>query len=132
MGIGSTSCRIGHGDFDQFFTKDKPVIFNFHGYPQTLKQILFDYSNNTGRFSVHGYMETGSTTTPFDMQVRNQTSRWHLTTEAANTLAARGIISTEESSRISDKYDKKLHEHRAYIKEFGLDPEEINEWNWTR
>lgn len=132
LGIGASDCRIGYGDFDEFFTKDKPVIFNFHGYPQTIKQILFDYSNDTTRFSVHGYMETGSTTTPFDMQVRNQTSRWHLIMEAANTLAARGVISTDVSLEISDKFGERLRHHREYIKEHGTDPEEIHHWKWTR
>src|SRR5690606_35037569 len=108
---------------DKLFTKDKPVIFNFHDYPQTIKQVLFDYSHDTSRFSVHGYMETGSTTTPVDMQVRNHTSRWHLVMEAANTLATKGLVSTEKSKEISDKYAQKLKYHREYIKTNGLDPE---------
>lgn len=132
LGFGSGECHLTHGTLDEFFTKDKPVIFNFHGYPQTLKQVLFDYSNDTSRFSIHGYMETGSTTTSFDMQVRNQTSRWHLIMEAANTLAARGVISTEKASQIADKYGEKLKHHRQYIKDNGTDPEEVTKWKWTR
>lgn len=132
LGFGSSECHLGHGELDEFFTKDKPVIFNFHGYPQTLKQVLFDYSKDTTRFSVHGYMETGSTTTSFDMQVRNQTSRWHLVMEAANTLAARGVLPAEESALISDKYGEKLRHHREYIKQHGTDPEEVSNWQWTK
>ena len=58
--------------------KDKPVVFNFHGYPQTVKSVLFNYAVDSTRFDVRGYKEIGSTTTPFDMHVRNETSRYDL------------------------------------------------------
>lgn len=132
LGLGHTECRIAFDDFDGYFTKDKPVIFNFHGYPQTLKQVLFDYGTDMSRFSIHGYMETGSTTTPFDMLVRNQTSRWHLLLETMNTLTARGVMDSDRSDPIIEKYSHKLDEHRKYIKEVGEDPEEIKTWQWTR
>ena len=75
-GLGPSSACLTVDGFNMLFTPDKPVICNFHGYPQTLKAILFDYIHSSPqRFSVHGYVETGSTTTPFDMHVRNRTSR---------------------------------------------------------
>lgn len=132
LGLGATECRLVTGDFNSFFTEDKPVIFNFHGYPQTIKQVLFDYSRDTTRFSVHGYMEVGSTTTPFDMHIRNHTSRYHLLIEAVSTLASRQVISPKQSQEINNKYIQKLADHRAYIKEHGTDPEEIEKWQWTR
>lgn len=132
LGIGSSDCHLTYSDFDDYFTEDKPVIFNFHGYPQTLKQILFDYGKDIGRFSVHGYRETGSTTTPFDMQVRNHTSRYHLVIEAVNTLTARGKVSVDKSKEIIDKFETKLTEHRAFIKANGKDTEEIEKWQWKR
>ncbi|MBI3573578.1 phosphoketolase family protein, partial [Candidatus Kaiserbacteria bacterium] len=65
---------------EKYFTLDKPVIVNFHGYPETMKAMLADVKNPQ-RFSVHGYREQGATTTPFDMQIRNKTDRYHLAME---------------------------------------------------
>ena len=77
-----TSCGLGRGglcvsqtSFDSQFTSEKPVIINFHGYPETMKAILFNYAHDSRRFDIRGYVESGSTTTPFDMHVRNKTSR---------------------------------------------------------
>lgn len=132
LGLGHEACRIQFSDFDNYFTKDKPVLFNFHGYPQTLKQVLFDYGGDTSRFSIHGYMESGSTTTPFDMMIRNQTSRWHLVIEAVSTLASKGVLSQELADTIATKYSDRIKYHRDYIKEHGHDPEEIEKWRWNR
>lgn len=132
MGIGSNECRLNYNEFDNYFTEDKPVIFNFHGYPQTMKQILFDYGKDISRFSVKGYRETGSTTTPFDMQVRNQTSRYHLVLEAINTLSLNGVVQAKDRTEVTKKYEEKLRYHRQYIKENGKDPEEIETWQWNR
>ncbi|MDD4989039.1 MAG: phosphoketolase family protein, partial [Candidatus Pacebacteria bacterium] len=131
LGIGNSECRIPI-DFSEFFTKDKPVIFNFHGYPETLKQVLFDFENALDRFSVHGYVENGSTTTPFDMQIRNKTSRWHLAMEVFERMAKAGVISKEKAKSLIEKYTAKLAEHREYIIKNGIDPEEIENWKWTR
>lgn len=116
-------------DFTKYFTADKPVIFNFHGYPQTLKQFLFDYEKNEN-FCVHGYIENGSTTTPFDMQVRNETSRYHLAIDAFVKMAGRGHLGTGKAEGLIEKYKQKLEEHREYIKINGVDPEEIENWRW--
>ncbi len=116
-------------NFMKYFTADKPVIFNFHGYPQTLKQFLFDYEKNEN-FCVHGYIENGSTTTPFDMQVRNETSRYHLAIDAFAKMAERGFLETGKAENLIKKYQQKLEEHREYIKINGVDPEEIENWQW--
>ncbi|MBI4991726.1 MAG: phosphoketolase family protein [Candidatus Harrisonbacteria bacterium] len=129
--IGNSECVVPWS-FDSYFTHDKPVIFNFHGYPGTLKQILFDKENDNRRFSVHGYIENGSTTTPFDMQVRNETSRYHLAKEVFAKMAKAGVVSQDKSDQLIKKYDKKLEEHREFIKKYGVDPEEIENWQWTR
>ena len=118
-------------NFAEYFTADKPVIFNFHGYPQAVKQFLFDYEKNEN-FSVHGYIESGSTTTPFDMHIRNETSRYHLATEAFAKMAACGFLETGKAENLIGKYKKKLEEHREYIKINGVDPEEIENWKWSR
>lgn len=118
--------------FYDLFTKDKPVIFNFHGYPQTLKQMLFDTKEDVSRFSVHGYIENGSTTTPFDMQVRNRTSRYHLVREVFNLAHKSGKISEEKMKQLDKKYSEKLEEHWEYIKKHGVDMDEIENWQWKR
>lgn len=131
-GIGANDCMLNSVDFDEYFTKDKPVIFNFHGYPQTLKQILFDYYDSSQRFKVNGYIEAGSTTTPFDMQVRNMTDRFHILMDAVKMLGDEGKI---EKSRVSDivkKYENKLNEHKKFIIENGVDPDEIENWVWGK
>ncbi len=118
--------------FYDLFTKDKPVIFNFHGYPQTLKQMLFDVRDSGSRFSVHGYIENGSTTTPFDMQVRNKTSRYHLAKEVFALAEKSGKISSEKAQELDKNIAIKLEEHWEYIKKNGVDLPEIENWQWKR
>lgn len=134
-----TSCGFGQGgkcvtpsEFNRQFTTDKPVICNFTGYPETLKAILFDYIDNPKRFSVHGYIESGSTTTPFDMHVRNQTSRYHLTIEIFEKLAFMGRLSSDEAGELISRYRQKIDENTAYIKVHGVDIPEIDAWEWRR
>ena len=116
-------------NFDYFYTPDKPVIFNFHGYPQTLKQFLFDYQGNVNRFKINGYIENGSTTTSFDMQIRNKTSRYDLVIQAMELVSDQVVIPALKQSVIS-KFKKKLEDHRAFIIKNGIDPEEIENWVW--
>lgn len=115
--------------FDAFFTDDKPVILNFHGYPAVLQQLLFSYSN-TKRFFIHGYVECGSTTTPYDMHIRNRTSRWHLALEVFSLMSTRGIITAETATILHNKYHQKIIAHNHYIKRYGVDPDEITTWQW--
>ena len=131
-GIGSNNKNIPFSSFDDYFTHDKPVIVNFHGYPETIKQKLFDQKSARNRFFVHGYKEHGSTTTPFDMQVRNQTSRLHLAMEAVILVERNGVISPNKASQLVTKYKKLLDEHLVYIKEHGEDPAYIANWQWKR
>lgn len=122
--IGHHDHQLDQAEFEQIFTADRPVIFNFHGYPETLKAILFNYLT-TNRASVHGYREQGSTTTPFDMMVRNQTSRWHLLMAVAEAFVKTGQLSTERRDQIFAKYHQKITEHVDYIKQRGVDLPEI-------
>ncbi len=131
IGIGNETCRIPLNDFENYFTKDKPVIFNYHGYPNDIKAILCDHKNPE-RFKVHGYIENGSTTTPFDMHVRNKTSRYHLLIEALMLLEKNNVIKKYKTQKIIKKYEKKLKEHSEYIKEYGIDPDEIEKWQWKK
>ena len=130
LGIGHTGCRVLRHDIDYYFTEDKPVLINFHGYPQTIKQVLFDYGCDAARFKVRGYEEEGSTTTPFDMMVRNKTDRYHLAMEAFVAAEKQGLIKHDESQRLLSEYELKLSNHRTFIIEHGYDPEEISSWVW--
>ena len=129
IGLGNSDCRIPFHEFDDYFTPDKPVIFNYHGYPDTIKPLLFDHGDPK-RFVVKGYIENGSTTTPFDMQVRNKTSRYHLAIDVFQLLASRDTIPHNIADALIAQYEKKLEDHGTYIRTHGVDPEEIENWQW--
>lgn len=130
LGIGNSQCRVLAHSFEEYFTKDKPIIINFHGYPQTMKQVLFDYGCTSERVHVHGYEEVGSTTTAFDMMVRNKVDRYHLALEAFSVAKAAGLIDEDKHSRLVSSIQEKLATHREYIIENGDDPLEITNWVW--
>lgn len=116
-------------DADHYFTVDKPVIVNFHGYPQVMKAILFD-QKNPHRFSIHGYQERGGTTTPFDMLARNNASRFHLALEVLQKAQQLGVIEQGVYQKFTNKYTTALTEHQAFVKLHGKDPEDIESWQW--
>ena len=120
--------KINH--VQKAFTKNKSVIFNYHGYPHDVNSLLIHY-DNPKRFHVHGYTENGSTTTPFDMHVRNQTSRWHLCIEAIDILAKEGKIPKKQAATEIKKFQKRLADHHNYIIKYGDDPKEIKYWKYT-
>ncbi len=131
-GFGAGNNVLSKEDYYNYFTKEKPVIFNFHGYPQTVKQILFDYAENPKRYEVRGYIEEGSTTSPFDMQVRNKTDRLSLVKQAADFLLETNVIDNILAEKINSECDKKLVEHKEYIIKNGVDLPEIEDWKWSR
>lgn len=130
LGIGNSSCRILAHSFEEYFTADKPIIFNFHGYPQTIKQVLFDYNCAATRVSVHGYSEIGSTTTAFDMMVRNHVDRYSLAIEAVSLAKSAKVVPVKKADELTASLQNRLKEHQAYIMEHGEDPEEITNWVW--
>lgn len=130
LGFGTVEQVVDQTEFDQKFTADKPVIVNFHGYPQTIKSILFNYAHDTRRFDVRGYIEIGSTTTPFDMHVRNNTSRYQLAMAAFEQLGKNGVVPIQEAEHKIAIYQAKIDENTEYIKENGVDMPEIDAWIW--
>lgn len=130
LGMGHTGCQVLAHDINYYFTSDKPVLINFHGYPQTMKQVLFDYGCDAERFDIRGYEERGSTTTPFDMQVRNRTDRYRLALAGMHAAQQQGLITEAQYEALQKKYEDKLAQHRAYIIEHGDDPKEIANWVW--
>jgi len=131
-GLGCSGMSITQTEFDELFTSDKPVICNFHGFPETLKSILYNYADPPKRINVHGYIENGSTTTPFDMHVRNHTSRYDLAIEVFEKAEEQGLLTRHEADELVIKYRDKIDENTTYIKRHGLDLPEIDAWQWKR
>lgn len=123
--VGGHPHRMDDDEFAGLFTADRPVIFNFHGYPSAIHQLIYKRAN-PHRFHVRGYVEEGTTTTPFDMLVRNQTSRYHLVIEALRRVY--GMSS--RAAPIIERYERTLREHRRFIEDEGVDPPEIENWSW--
>ncbi|HAR1364527.1 TPA: phosphoketolase family protein [Enterococcus faecium] len=109
-------------EFDQYFTKDKPILFAFHGYKTLVRTIFFDRHNH--HLMIHGYKENGDITTPFDMRVVNELDRYHLAKDAA--LKIKG----SQAEDFAKKMDQKLQEHQNYIRENGIDLPEVLDWKW--
>lgn len=129
-GLGRSGLCLPKAGFEQHFTPDKPVICNFHGYPETLKAILFNYTHHPERFDIRGYIENGSTTTPFDMHVRNKTSRYHLVMAIFEKLGQSGRLPPDETQPIIAKYQGRIDQNTAYIKVHGIDLPELDAWTW--
>jgi xylulose-5-phosphate/fructose-6-phosphate phosphoketolase len=118
---------IDEGRFQRLFPLECPVIYNFHGYTAAIKQLCWERPRNE-RFDVNGYREEGSTTTPFDMHVRNRTSRYHLVIQTAQKLAAAKPGVAARAEELVRKYEGRIVDHHAYIVENGVDPPEIADW----
>jgi xylulose-5-phosphate/fructose-6-phosphate phosphoketolase len=117
-------------DAEKYFTIDKPVIVNFHGYPEAMQSILFKVKN-PNRFFVHGYNEWGGTTTAYDLLVRNKTDRYHLAMEVAETMKKEGVIAEQKKKTLIASYEKALKDHYDYITTVGAEPAEIENWQWA-
>ena len=115
---------LSDDDYDMLFTKDKPIIFAFHGYPDLIHQLTYNRTNKN--LHVHGYKEEGTITTPFDMRVQNEIDRYHLVMDALKYLDILG----DKRSSLNEWCKEKLVEHKEYIKEFGIDMPEIRDWTW--
>ena len=117
--------------FEALFTPDRPVIINFHGYPSAVKQLLFGrYHMHAQRFQINGYQEEGTTTTPFDMNVRNGTDRFHLIMQAIRMGGVYNPRVAVRTSELVHHYEYVLVDFRRYIEKNGVDPEEISDWHW--
>ncbi|MFZ5852595.1 MAG: phosphoketolase family protein [Actinomycetota bacterium] len=113
-------------DYDALFTADRPVIFNYHGYPWLIHRLTYRRTGH-GNLHVRGYVEEGTTTTPFDMCVLNRTDRYHLAIDVIDRLP--GL--RDRSAHVREALHKKLIEHRQYIRVHGEDPPEIRDWQWS-
>ena len=113
-------------EFDDLFTRDKPVIFAFHGYPSLVHRLTYSRANHHN-FHVHGYNEEGTVTTPFDMTVLNELDRFHLVLDVIDRVPQTG----EPGINLQQRLREKLVEHRHYINLHGQDLPEVRNWRWT-
>ena len=111
-------------DYDAIFTKDKPIIFNFHGYPTLIHELT--YTRRNKNLHVFGYMEEGTITTPFDMRVQNKIDRFDLVKTAITVLPQLG----NTGSALFQKMNDLLVKHKNYIAEVGEDIPEVKDWVW--
>jgi xylulose-5-phosphate/fructose-6-phosphate phosphoketolase len=114
-------------DFDALFTRDKPIIFAFHGYPWLIHRLAYRRTNHVN-LHVRGYKEEGTTTTPFDMTVRNDLDRFHLVIDVMQRVPKLADM----APHVIQKMRIKLVEHAAYIREHGDDMPEVRGWAWPK
>ena len=116
---------LADSEFDVLFTKDKPIVFAFHGYPWLIHRLTYRRTNHEN-LHVRGYKEEGTTTTPFDMAVLNDLDRFHLVGDVIDRVPKLGVRAAYAKQAIRDK----LLEHSQYIRRYGDDMPEIRGWRW--
>ena len=113
-------------EFDNIFTIDTPIIFAFHGYPSLIHQLAYNRKNQN--LHVHGYQEEGTITTAFDMRVQNKIDRYNLVIDVLKYIN----VPDEEKNNLLNYCNEKLKEHDSYIREYGIDIEDVRNWKWEQ
>ncbi len=116
---------VSDREFDSLFTTDKPVIFNYHGYPWLIHRLTYRRTNQ--QLHVRGYKEEGTTTTPFDMCVMNMIDRYHLAMDVIDRVPRLANVAAHARQQLKTK----LAEHARYIREHGEDMPEVANWRWN-
>ena len=117
---------MSNEEYNKIFTTDKPIIFNFHGYPSLIHQLSYKRENRN--LHVHGYQEEGTITTTFDIRVQNKIDRFHLVEAVLKEIPKY----KNDSKVLFDWCNAMLEKHRNYIKEFGEDMPYIKNWQFKR
>ena len=115
---------LTNDEYDAIFTKDKPIIFAFHGYPDLIHQLTYKRFNRN--LHVHGYIEEGTITTPFDMRVRNKIDRFHLVLDVLKYVK----VNVKQKNALISKCNDTLNYHQKYIVENGVDIPEVVNYKW--
>ena len=116
---------LSDDDFDALFSRDRPVIFAFHGYPSLIHKLAYRRTNHDN-IHVRGYKEEGTITTPFDMTVRNDLDRFHLVMDTIDRVPQ----AASKGGALKLELQRKLIEHKQHIETYGEDLPEIRNWNW--
>jgi xylulose-5-phosphate/fructose-6-phosphate phosphoketolase len=116
---------LSDNDFDAIFTRERPIVFAFHGYPWLIHRLTYRRTNH-GNLHVRGYKEEGTTTTPFDMVVMNDLDRFHLVGDVIDRVPALG----PRAAYVKQALREKLIDHKQYIARYGEDLPEVHEWKW--
>jgi xylulose-5-phosphate/fructose-6-phosphate phosphoketolase len=116
--------------FDDLFTPDRPVVFNFHGYPSAVKQLLFERPRKR-RFRINGYVEEGTTTTPFSLLAQNHVDRYTVMIQAVRAAAEHDPTVAIQADKIAGRAERKRAELLAYAEQRGEDAEDITAWVWS-
>jgi xylulose-5-phosphate/fructose-6-phosphate phosphoketolase len=112
-------------DFDSLFTRDKPVIFAYHGYPALIHRLTYSRANHAN-MHVRGFIEEGTTTTPFDMVVLNELDRFHLAMDVIDRVPGLSVT----AAHVKQLFRDELIRHKSYVYEHGEDMPEIQNWGW--
>lgn len=112
---------LSQTDYNKMFTKNKPILFSFHGYPHLIHQLTHDRENKN--MHVRGYIEEGTITTPFDMRVQNKMDRYHIVLDVLK-------YTKKQNKKLEELMIEKIKKHKRYIRKHGKDMPEILEWKW--
>jgi xylulose-5-phosphate/fructose-6-phosphate phosphoketolase len=113
--------------FDELFTRDRPILFAYHGYPTLIHRLTYRRHNHDN-LHVRGYKEEGTTTTPFDMTVRNDMDRYTLALDVIRRVP--GLSEKDGADHAKEIFEDALKRHRVYVAEFGEDMPEVRDWKW--
>ena len=111
-------------EYDEIFTTNKPIIFNFHGYPSLIHQLTYKRTNRN--MHVHGYKEEGTITTTFDIRVQNEIDRFHLVIATLKEIPRY----RKSGEALIDWCNQMLKKHHDYIREYGEDMPFVSDWKW--
>jgi len=112
-------------DFDSLFTLDRPIIFNFHGYPWLIHRLAYRRTNHPN-LHVRGYKEKGSINTPLELAIDNETDRFSLAIDAINRVPRLRVA----GAHVKEKLRELQFDCRAYAHEYGIDRPEVRDWRW--
>lgn len=123
---------VSDGTFDSIFTTNKPVLFNFHAYPQMVEKLTYHRQNRN--FLVRGYVEEGTISTPFDVCVMNGVDRFHLVIDVCDLIEHKcdkvGPETLWSAAYVRQEMNRTLVRHKQYIQEYGVDLDEVQNWKW--